>query len=185
MISLPSRLALASFVVNKSDWPILNVTGDRRFVQLAPEFLFVLFITGKVPWNCATFHFFAASDHRVIVFSSQFLTESCLNNKLFHFPKLKLSPNTDAMQTESDLLLPVLPLQADVQGLLCFQSGAGAADLHLLPSDRNTHVTADNLTAGRAPIPSLNWNITRHSFLFFLTYLMFDLNERPSNYNQL
>lgn len=154
MISPYSWLALARFVVNKSDWPTLNVTGDRRFVQSPSEFLFVLFIIGKVPWNCETFHFFAASERTVTVFLTQFFTEPCLNNELFHFPKLKLSPNTDSTQTESDLLLPVLPLQADVQGLLCFQSGAGAADLHLLPSDRNTRVTADNLTAGRAQLPA-------------------------------
>lgn len=42
MISPYSWLALASVVVNKSDWPILNVTGDGRFVQLPSEFLFVL-----------------------------------------------------------------------------------------------------------------------------------------------
>lgn len=57
MISLHSRLALATFVVNRSDWPTLNVTGDRKFVQLPSEFLCVLFIIGKVPWNCETFHF--------------------------------------------------------------------------------------------------------------------------------
>lgn len=133
MISLHSCLALAGFVVNKSDWPILNVT-----VCPITLWVFVCFIYNR---QLGTVGHFAASEHTLTVFLTQFFTEPCLNNELFHFPKLKLSPNTDSTQTESDLLLPVLPLQADVQGLLCLQSGAGAADLHLLPSDRNTHVS--------------------------------------------
>lgn len=83
---------------------------------------------------------------------AHFLIRPCQNNKRLTFFELKLKSehgfhtNTSLLlcfihrQAESDLLLLVLSLQAGVQGLLRLQFGAGAVDLHLLPSRRGACV---------------------------------------------